>query len=310
MHAVVVVLIGFAWADSSRRIHKRIEHAHGDVVGKFAKFLLALGNPRIRRDVLEHKAQPATFTGEVVRLPRILSTRALSKRRSAPRASAEEKQNLIQVTDELHAKSDVDAYFDMLQAADESDSDIAWRMARAYHDKAMEISDKDERERLLRKGVGIAENACESFGDGYSLKWYGILLGRLGDFLSTNDKVKNSFKIKETLDASAAKLPEDSTVKTALGQWCFKVASISFVERQAAKLLFGGPPTSSYEEALEYLLASHKLRPSKKAALYAGLCYQKLKKKDEAKTWFQACLDLPSSGQDDAELDAQAKKNI
>lgn len=81
----------------------------------------------------------------------------------------------------------------------------------------------------------------------------------------------SSFKIKEALDAAAKRMPEDSSLQTALGQWCLKVAGISWVERQAAKLLFGTPPESSYEEALSYFERSHAIRPSKKASLQACL---------------------------------------
>lgn len=224
-------------------------------------------------------------------------------------AMSSSKDDLIATSDELHANKDVDGLFDMLKEADTSDDDLAWRIARAYHDKAEEVVGNDEeRERLLKAGFAIADAARERSGDGYSLKWYGILLGRLGDFLPTKEKVANSYKIKEALDESADKLPEDYSVRTALGQWCYKVAGIGFIERNAAKVLFGAPPKSSYEEALDYMLASYKLRPSKKAALFAGLCCQKLKKSEEANTWFQKCLDLPGTGEADADADRQAKE--
>lgn len=322
MLAVSLFLIGCAPASSRERIRPRIQHMRNSADQEqhvrdssfetqsedFAMMLLALGNLGIGQ---RFRPSREGRIGDIWNTKQWGSlVEPYSSRSAIPRAAVVDKSNLVKVTDELHEKNDVNAYFDMLVTADESDSDIAWRMARAYHDKAMETDDEKEREGLIRKGVAIAENACESSGDGYALKWYGILLGRLGDHLSTKEKVANSFKIKEALEGSATKLPQDATVKTALGQWCYKVAGISFIERNAAKLLFGTPPESSFEEALEHLLASYKVRPSKKAALYAGLCYQKLKQKDEAKKWFQACLDLPSFGKDDAELDKQANAGI
>lgn len=220
-------------------------------------------------------------------------------------------EQLIAKTDEMHQAKLVDEYFAMLVDADASDNAVAWRMARAHHDKAEEVvGDDAERERLLRAGLAIAEAARDREADGYSLKWYAILLGRLGDFLPTKEKVANSFKIKEALEASAALLPDDSSVQTALGQWCYKVAGISFVERNVAKVLFGAPPESSYEEALGFVTASYGLRPSKKAALFAGLCEQKRKQKAEAREWFEKCLALESSGEADAELDRQARAGL
>lgn len=220
-----------------------------------------------------------------------------------------QEQSLISRADALHAANEAQELFDMLQAADTSDLELAWRVCRAHHDLAEELlSDPTRREKLLRDGFALAESTLEAHPEsGPVLKWYAILLGRLGDFLPTKEKVANSYKIKDSLVAAASKMPEDSSVQTALGQWCAKVAGISWVERQAASLLFGSPPQSSYEEALGYFERSHAIRPSKKAALQAGLAQQKLGKKAEAAEWLRLCLELEGSGEADADIDRQAK---
>ena len=240
---------------------------------------------------------------------------------SAPSVAAEASSGgssvdlaLIARADELHAASDVDALFALLEGADASDDELAWRIARAHHDKAEDSAEVAGnaalKEKLLRAGLAIAETAKEASGSGYSLKWYAILLGRLGDFLPTKEKVGNSYKIKDALERAAVLLPTDPSIQTALGQWCYKVASISWIERNVAKALFGEPPESSYEEALGYVVKSHELRASKKAALYAGLCHAKLKAKGEAAEWLERCLALESVGESDVELDAQAKDEL
>ena len=227
---------------------------------------------------------------------------------------AGDTKGLIAKADELHAASDVDALFALLEGADTSDDEIAWRVARAHHDKAEDSAevagDAARREQLLRDGLAIAEAAKDASGSGYSLKWYAILLGRLGDFLPTKEKVGNSFKIKAALEASAKLLPEDASVQTALGQWCYKVASISWIERNVAKALFGAPPESSYGEALGFVSRSHEIRPSKKAALFAGLCEAKLNEKAKAAEWLEQCLAMESVGESDVELDKQAKEAL
>ena len=199
------------------------------------------------------------------------------------------EDDLLSRVDALHASNDVDAVFEMLVGSkDTTDEDLSWRVARAHHDKAEEIVGDDARkEQLLRDGLTIAEAAVERTRGGYALKWYAILLGRLGDFLPTKEKVGNSFKIRDALTAAAELLPSDSSIQTALGQWCYKVASISWVERNAAKLLFGAPPESSYAEALAYLEASYALRPTKKATYFCGLCSQKTTKRQECQRRFR-----------------------
>ena len=170
---------------------------------------------------------------------------------------------VIERADALHAESKVNELFELLSGADSSDDELAWRIARAHHDLAEEnVSDPARREQLLRDGLAIAEASKNRCNSGPALKWYAILLGRLGDFLPTKEKVANSFLVKESLDGAAGLLADDSSVQTALGQWCFKVAGISWIERNVAKALFGAPPESSFAEALEYFEASPESNPT------------------------------------------------
>ena len=233
---------------------------------------------------------------------------------AAAQEAAEEpaEEDLITRADALHASNSVDELFDLLKDADTKDDEIAWRLARAYHDKAEDseeaAKDRALKEKLLRDGLAVAEGLKDGRrGGGYALKWYAILLGRLGDFLPTKEKVGNSYKIKESLEGAAELLPEDASVQTALGQWCYKVASISWIERGVASALFGSPPESSYEEALGFVKASYAIRPSKKASLYAGLCCMELKEKEEAAEWLDKCLGLETAGEGDKEIDRQAE---
>lgn len=229
-----------------------------------------------------------------------------------PSAEGDSAAALIMRADALHAKGDAIGAFEILQNADTSQDEVAWRAARAHHDLAEESAgDAARREQLLRDGLAIADAArARAPSCGPAIKWYAITLGRLGDYLPTKEKVANSFEIKNSLEAAAALLPADASVQTALGQWCFKVAGISWVERNAAKLLFGTPPESSYEEALAFLEASHGIRPSKKASLLAAQSHANLKQAERSEEWFRICLDLPSVGQADAEADDAARKAL
>jgi hypothetical protein len=47
--------------------------------------------------------------------------------------------------------------------------------------------------------------------------------------------------------------PLDPVLHHMLGVWCFEVSNLGWVQRQLATALFGAPPTSTFEEALEHL---------------------------------------------------------
>ena len=142
-------------------------------------------------------------------------------------------------------------------------------------------------------------------------KWVGILLGALGSYLPPKEKVANAFRIKQSLEAAAAARPNDSSVMLALGEWCFKVAGIGWVEANAAKMLFGQAPQSTYDEALDYYDRSWAAKPSKKAAYKASLTCTKLARQDDAQSWLERAAKLPGKGAADAEIDrlvAQARR--
>ncbi|KAJ1453842.1 hypothetical protein M885DRAFT_566954 [Pelagophyceae sp. CCMP2097] len=168
------------------------------------------------------------------------------------------------------AAVDLEAQLATLVATSERDVTVEWQTARAYYD-AGELLDDKNRETYFRAGLASAEAAVALEPDGgLSNKWFAILLGSLGDFLSTKEKVKNSSVIKQALDKASAELPDDATVLKALGQWAFKVASISFLERQVAKAIFGTPPTSTFKEA-----RADALKPEAKTKAMIKLAKQK-----------------------------------
>jgi hypothetical protein len=195
---------------------------------------------------------------------------------SAPvAAGASGPAELLAEADTLHAAAEFDALLAKLQSAAELDGggapdvELAWRLARAHHDVAdgLKAGARDEarREALVRAGLAVVERARAAYPDvGMCHKWYGILLGTLGDFLDTKTKIGNSREIKAALDAAAAALPDDGSVQLALGQWSLKIASISFVERQVAKALFGEPPSATLADALVYFRRADELKPSTK----------------------------------------------
>lgn len=51
------------------------------------------------------------------------------------------------------------------------------------------------------------------------------MLGALGTYLPTKEKVANSFRIRDALQTAAEMRPADGSVQLALGEWCFKVRS-------------------------------------------------------------------------------------
>ena len=79
-------------------------------------------------------------------------------------------------------------------------------------------------------------------------------------------------------DAAYELRPDDATVALALGQWCLKVAGVSFVERGLARAIFGGsPPESTYAEALKFFRKAQELKPASKTKALIKLVEGKMR---------------------------------
>ena len=194
----------------------------------------------------------------------------------------EEEADPVAAFDAAHAAGDFEDLLvslrDASRAASELDAAVEWRYARACLDVADARGDAT-REGLVREGLEAARrSAALAPADGLAQKWLGIMLGSVGDYETTKEKLGNSYAIKDALDVAWAARPDDATVALALGQWCLKVAGVSFVERGLARAIFGGsPPTATFAEALAYFQRADKLRPAPKTKALIKLVQKKMK---------------------------------
>uniref|UniRef100_A0A914P9M5 Uncharacterized protein n=1 Tax=Panagrolaimus davidi TaxID=227884 RepID=A0A914P9M5_9BILA len=70
------------------------------------------------------------------------------------------------------------------------------------------------------------------------------------------------------------------------GRFRFEVASLSMIERGVASVLFGTPPTATYQEALEDLLKAEEMDSGAiDNMLYLGKTYKALGNDKEARRW-------------------------
>ena len=201
-----------------------------------------------------------------------------------PEPIPEESQ--IERFDRLHA-SPLDRTDELLKLLRDASRDtnavdvaIEWRYARACLDAANALPEKDaKREGLTFEGLRAAERAAAlAPDDGLAQKWLGVMLGSVGDFQTTKEKIQNSYKVREALDAAYALRPDDATVALALGQWCLKVAGVSFVERGLARAIFGGsPPEATYAEALKFFRQAQELKPASKTKALIKLVEGKMR---------------------------------
>lgn len=130
----------------------------------------------------------------------------------------------------------------------------------------------------------------------------------MAPLVGTKERIKYGHQFKEHRDLAVAIDANDRLLHHMYGRWCFEVASLSYLERKIASLIFSAPPTATYDEALESLQQADRLKHEWKSNhLWMGKAFIALKKYTDAIQWIDSGLGLPSVTEEDAVTELELK---
>ncbi|NWX18847.1 RMD2 protein, partial [Aegotheles bennettii] len=213
---------------------------------------------------------------------------------------SEELLNLLQQVDNLHKGSEDDKKegFRLLLEKDdkyENCVDFLWRLVRAYGDLFEMTTDAEEKRKYFSNSRNFQSNKWEYL--------FAIMCGYMSQFESVQNKIRNGYLFKEHLDKAIELKPQDPFLYYLNGRWCYSVAQLSWIEKKVATALFGTPPTSTVEEALQNFLKAEEIRPgySKCNYVYLAKCYKDLGQKNNALKYCDSALSILSITNEDKE---------
>ncbi|NWR56114.1 RMD2 protein, partial [Bucorvus abyssinicus] len=212
----------------------------------------------------------------------------------------EELFNLLHRVDNLHKGSEDDkkeGFRLLLEKDDEYENcvDFLWRLARAYGDLFELTTDAEEKRKYFSNPRNFQSNKWEHL--------FAIMCGYLSQFESVQNKIRNGYLFKEHLDKAIELKPQDPFLYYLNGRWCYSVAQLSWIEKKVAAALFGTPPTSTVEEALQNFLKAEEMCPgySKYNYVYLAKCYKDLGQKNNALKCCDSALSILSVTNEDKE---------
>ncbi|EPY43546.1 regulator of microtubule dynamics protein 1 [Angomonas deanei] len=202
-------------------------------------------------------------------------------------------------SEEVLARPDIKGCHEILMKAYEAGErhpEILWRLGRSHYEMAEESTDSDVRRPHLLQGLELCQQSVKEDGNNFaSHKWLGILLS--AQDVGNKEKIANAYTIKEHFLKAVELNPKDATSLHCMGNWCYSVLKIGWLERKAAAMLFGEPPSSTTEECLKYLLASAEAGDTIHNATMIGDVYKMDGNKAEARKWYQKAIDMPTSSE-------------
>ncbi|CAG5895687.1 unnamed protein product [Menidia menidia] len=240
-----------------------------------------------------------------------LGYEALRRAQSSAVVSALDREEILEQADYLYSCADTQKLYQLLaQHKDSEDAQFLWRLARASRDLALlPDTEAEQKKRLTFEAFQFAQRALEKDDSCFAAhKWYAVCLSDIGDYEGVKVKIGNSYIIREHLEKAIQLNPKDATSLHILGYWCFAFAELPWYQRKVAAVVFSSPPTSTFQEALEFFLKAEEVDPNfySKNLLMLGKTYLALKEQQKAQMWLTKARDYPAHTAEDREVHKEA----
>jgi tetratricopeptide (TPR) repeat protein len=193
-----------------------------------------------------------------------------------------------------------------------ADAGTLTRIARQYALLMNDTSSGDEQRRLGQRALEYSKRAVAADpGHAKAVLSVAICYGRLIPFQDTRTKVEYSRFVKEYADRALKLDPGDSYAWHVLGAWNYELAQMGAFSRAFVKVVYGGMPPASNEEAERLFRKAVALAPDRVSHhAELGRTLAALGKKGEARIELNRALALPSREKDDPESKQRAARAL
>ena len=138
-----------------------------------------------------------------------------------------------------------------------------------------------------------------------------LSLGKNTEFMGSRQKIEASREMKTAADTALRLNPKSDYAHHMLGRWHQEMAGIGGATRALAKIIYGGVPKGTYQEALEHFNSARKINSRRLIhQIEYGRTLAMMGREAEAKTEIQKGLDMPSREADDKESKVRGRKTL
>nr|XP_061810323.1 regulator of microtubule dynamics protein 1-like [Nerophis lumbriciformis] len=231
--------------------------------------------------------------------------------RNSPVVLALENEEVLEQADYLYSCAETHKLYQLLLQYKNSDNaEYLWRLARVSRDvSVLPETDEGRKKQLMYEAFEYAKMSLEKDDKCFAAhKWYAICLSDVGEYEGVKVKIGNSYVIREHLERALELNPKDATTLHILGYWCFTFSELPWYQRKVAAVVFASPPTSTYEEALQFFLQAEQVDPNfySKNLLMVGKTYMAMKDEQKALLWLNKAKDYPPRTHEDKEVHKEA----
>jgi Tfp pilus assembly protein PilF len=198
---------------------------------------------------------------------------------------------------------------EQMQGSHPGNAEVLWRLARTRVDIGEQRASLDEQATHYRAAIEDARRAVEVDPNNAEAHLaLAIASGRVGLISPTRQKIELSRDVKEHVDRAIELDPSSGTSYHVRGRWHYEVASLGFVERTVVRVVYGGLPQASYEQAAADFRRSIEAEDTVLDRLELGRTYLKLGDRVRARAELERAVGMPTTDPKDPTHQQEARE--
>ena len=217
----------------------------------------------------------------------------------------------LQAVDQLLNQGENQQALHLLQKVPETVGGKLWRKARVQYEigriaesKSRQMEFFYQAEKYARDAIAIDPNNSENY------KWLAIALGGQAKYSATKDQIRQSREIKENIEKSLELNPDDDISYLVLSRWNYKISTLGFFSRAVVKIVYGGLPKASLDEAESLLWKAIKRHDRVIHRYNLAKVYHRMRRRKDAIKQLHLALSLPVTFPEEIEEQGKAKRKL
>ncbi len=188
-----------------------------------------------------------------------------------------------------------------------------WSQVRDLVRQGDGLSDDDKQEAIYRRAYTLAQTSVKANPRASNeYLWVAISAGRLGLVASTKERIELSKVVKDNAERAIALDANNGQAYMVLGAWHFYVSDLSWFQKNAAKLFYGGMPPASYQDAVKNLTKSITLGVENPVEAYylRGRANEELDNDAAARNDYRACIGGAARSRKERDMQQDARERL
>lgn len=190
------------------------------------------------------------------------------------------------------------------------DALILQKIARQYSDLVVDQPTDEAKKTYAQTALDYSMRAVAlNPRDPVNVLSLAVCHGKLAVYSDTKTKIRYSRLVKEEAERALVLDPDYAWAHHVLGRWHYEVASLGRTSRWLVRMLYGGLPEASHEQAISHLQRAVALEPEElNHHLELGFACVAAGKNTEALVHWRQGLQLPSRGKHDEPAKRRARE--